>query len=112
MAPPAWERGSQRVEKSTPRSKKGSPGGQISPPPGVKFRPSGWSQMDFRSPLGRLGRQVGLRRALWAEKGELENCMEGSWDPSLGPLGVSWARFGSICPPPGGGPGEGPGGHF
>ena len=80
MAPPVWERGSQGVETSTPGGpKKGSPGGQISPP-GGQISPPGESQMGFRSPLGRLGRQVGLRRALWAEKGELENCMEGSWD--------------------------------
>ena len=80
MTPPAWERGSQGVEnrrpvvkqKEAPGVKFRSPGGQISPP--------GESQMGFRSPLGRLGRQVGLRRALWAEKGDLENCMDGSWD--------------------------------
>ena len=32
--------------------------------------------------------------------------------PSWGPLGASWAHFGSHSPPPLGGPGEGPGGHF
>ena len=100
MAPPAWERGSQGVEKSTPGGpKKGS----LSPP--------GGSQTGFRSPLGRLGRQVGLRRALWAEKAELGKLHGRLLGPSLGPLCVSWARFGSICPPRGGS-GEGPGGHF
>ena len=67
--------------------------------------------MGFRSPLGRLGRQVGLRRALWAEKGGLENYMEGSWDrlwALLAYLGPVLGRFA----PPRGGPGSGPGGHF
>ena len=32
--------------------------------------------------------------------------------PSWGPLGASWAHFGSHFPPPRGGPGEAPGGHF
>ena len=41
--------------------------------------------MGFRSPLGRLGRQVGLRRALWAEKGELTGGME-----TADVLGPSW----------------------
>ena len=95
MAPPACERGSQGVEKSTPGGLKNEAPGDKFRPLGLKFRPPG----GFRSPLGRLGRQVGLRRALWAEQGGLENCMERSWDPSLGPLGVSWARFGSIPPP-------------
>ena len=50
-------------------------------------------------------------RALWAGKGELENCMEGSWDH----LGVLLARLGPILgriSRPRGGPGETPGGHF
>ena len=32
--------------------------------------------------------------------------------PSWGPLGASWAHFGSHFLPPLGGPGEAPGGHF
>ena len=44
-------------------------------------------------------------------KGGVGKLHGGLLGPSLGPLGVSWARFGSICPPRGGS-GEGPGGHF
>ena len=67
--------------------------------------------MGFRSPLGRLGRQVGLRRALWAEKGGLENYMEGSWDrlwALLAYLGPVLGRFA----PPGGARGAVPEGIF
>ena len=55
--------------------------------------------------LGRLGRQVGLRRALWAEKRSFKKIMEGSWDH----LGVLLARLGPILgriSPPLGGLGE------
>ena len=79
---------------------KRSPTGQISPPRGS----SGVL-------LGRLGRQVGLRRALWAEKRSLKierralgTILGSSWRV----LGPFWVAF----PPPLGGPGEAPGGHF
>ena len=67
--------------------KKEAPGVKFRPP-GVKFRPRGASG----ALLGRRGRQVGLRRALWVGKGEVENCMEGSWDR----LGAFLARLGSV----------------
>ena len=74
--------------------------------------PKGAPQVKFRPPrgssgvlLGRLGRQVGLRRALWAEKKslEIERRLLG---PSWGPLGASWAHFGSHVHPPWGAPGR------
>ena len=104
MAPPACERGSQGVEKSMPGGpKKEAPEGQISLP-GDPKRASG-------ALLGRRGRQVGLRRALWVGKGEVESCIEGSWDR----LGALLARLGPVVgrfSHPGGGAGEAPGGHF
>ena len=97
---------------------KSTPGGPKKEAPGVKFRspegqisPPGGSQMGFRSPLGRLGRQVGLRRAFWARKGQLENFMEGSWD-RLGVLLAPLRPVSDRLSPPWGGPGEAPGGHF
>ena len=73
---------------------KRSPTGQISPPRGS----SGVL-------LGRLGRQVGLRRALWAEKRSLKierralgTILGSSWRV----LGPFWVAF----PPPLGGPGR------
>ena len=73
---------------------KRSPNGQISPPRGS----SGVL-------LGRLGRQVGLRRALWAEKRSLKierralgTILGSSWRV----LGPFWVAF----PPPRGGLGE------
>ena len=80
-------------ENRRPWVRKGAPQVEVRPPRGS----SGVL-------LGRLGRQVGLRRALWAKK-RFENCMEGSWDH----LGVLLARLGPILgriPPPLGGPGE------
>ena len=95
-------------EKSTPGGpKKEAPGIKFRPP-GVKFRPPGSSKWASGLLLGRLGRQVGLWRTLWAAKGELENCMEGSWDR----LGALLARLGPVLgrfSSPGGGGGEG---HF
>ena len=93
MAPAAWDRSSQGGgEKSTPGGpKKEAPGIKFRPP-GVKFRPPGSSKWASGLLLGRLGRQVGLWRALWAAKGELENCMEGSWDR----LGALLARLGPV----------------
>ena len=79
------------------------PEGQISLP-GDPKRASG-------ALLGRRGRQVGLRRALWVGKGEVESCIEGSWDR----LGALLARLGPLLvvfPTRGGGAGEAPGGHF
>ena len=73
---------------------KRSPTGQISPPRGS----SGVL-------LGRLGRQVGLRRALWAEKRSLKierralgTILGSSWRV----LGPFWVAF----PPPWGAPGR------
>ena len=40
--------------------------------PGVEFRPPGGPKWPSGGLLGPLGRQVGHRRALWAEKGESE----------------------------------------
>ena len=60
--------------------------------------------------LGRLGRQVGLRRALWAEKRSLKIERK-----ALGTiLGSSWRVLGILgrISRPLGGPGETPGGHF
>ena len=91
-------------EKSTPGGpKKEAPGIKFRPP-GVKFRPPESSKWASGLLLGRLGRQVGLWRTLWAAKGELENCMEGSWDrlgAFLARLGPGLGRF----PPPGEGRG-------
>ena len=105
MAPTACESGSREVEVSDARgSKNRSSGGQISPPPGVKFRSPGIPN----GLLGRRGRQVGLRRV---GKGEVENCIEGSWDR----LGALLARLGPVVgrfSHPGGGAGKAPGGHF
>ena len=96
MAPPACESDSQEVEESDAwGSKKGVSGPK---------RASG-------ALLGRRGRQVGLRRALWVGKGEVESCIEGSWDR----LGALLARLGPVVgrfSHPGGGAGEAPGGHF
>ena len=83
MAPLACESESQAVEESHARGgKKGGPGSQIRPPGGPISRP-GESQTGFWR---------GLRRALWARKGPLENCMEGSWDR----LGALLARLGPV----------------
>ena len=57
--------------------------------------------------LKRLGRQVGLRRAFWARKGQLENCMEGSWDRLEVLLAPLRPVSGRLSPP-----GGAPGGHF
>ena len=76
---------------------KRSPTGQISPPRGS----SGVL-------LGRLGRQVGLRRALWAEKRSLKierRALGTTLGSSWRVLGPFWGAF----PPPPGGP---QGGHF
>ena len=80
--------------KSTPLGPKRSPTGQISPPRGS----SGVL-------LGRLGRQVGLRRALWAEKRSLKierralgTILGSSWRV----LGPFWVAF----PPTWGAPGR------
>ena len=101
MAPPACESASQAVEESDARgSKKGGPGGQIRPPRGPISRSGASGDL-----LGRLGRQVGLRRALWARTEQLENCMEGSWDR----LGALLARLGPVLgrfSSPGGGAGR------
>ena len=95
--------------------KKATPAGPKKEAPGVKFDPPwgpisrrGESQTDL---LKRLGRQVGLRRAFWARKGQLENCMEGSWD-RLGVLLAPLRPVSDRLSPPWGGPGEAPGGHF
>ena len=96
-----------RAKVSRRRLKKATPAGPKKEAPGVKFDPPG---VRFRV-LGSPKRQVGLRRALWARKGQLENCMEGSWDR----LGVLLARLGPVVgrfSHPGGGAGEAPGGHF
>ena len=97
---PACESASQAVEESDARgSKKRRPRGSNSTPRGSNFASSGVPN-DL---LGRLGRQVGVRRALWARKGQLENCMEGSWDR----LGVLLARLRPLSgrlSPPGGAP--------
>ena len=80
MAPPACESGSQEVEESDARgSKKRSSGGQISPPPGVKFRPPGvpngllkpsWGVMGARSaPGGRSGWERGRWKIVWRALG-------------------------------------------
>ena len=96
MAPPAPE----RVMKIDARGSQKEPHRSNFAPPGVLW-----------SPPGRLGRQVGLRRALWAEKRRLEierralgTILGSSWRV----LGPFWVAF----PPPLGGPGEAPGGHF
>ena len=105
MAPPACESGSQEVEESDARgSKKRSSGGQISPPPGVKFRSPG-------IPNGLLEPSWGVVGARSVGKGEVESCIEGSWDR----LGALLARLGPVVgrfSHPGGGAGEAPGGHF
>ena len=100
------------------RLKKATPGGPRKEAPGVKFRPPGGQISPPGGPkrasgalLGRRGRQVGLRRALWVGKGEVESCIEGSWDrlgALLARLGPGVGRFSH----PGGGAGEAPGGHF
>ena len=63
--------------------------------------PSGTSWAPGRPEEGALGGKGGV--------GKLHGGLLG---PSLGPLGVSWARFGSICPPPGGARGAVPEGIF
>ncbi len=112
MAPTACESGSQEVEVSDARgSKNRSSGGQISPPPGGQISLPGDPKRASGALLGRRGRQVGLRRALWVGKGEVESCIEGSWDR----LGALLARLGPVVgrfSHPGGGAGEAPGGHF
>ena len=91
----------RRLKKATPAGpKKEAPGVKFDPP-GVQFRILGspkWASGDL---LGRLGRQVGLRRALWARKGRLENCLEGSWDR----LGALLGQFRVAFLPLGGGRG-------
>ena len=76
-----------------PRSKKEAPEVNCRTPGGQISRPG----------LGRLGRQVGVRRALWARKGQLENCMEGSWD-RLGVLLAPLRLVSGRLSPPGGSP--------
>ena len=111
MAPPACESGSQEVEESDARgSKKEAPGVKFRPP-GGQISPPGGPKRASGALLGRRRRQVGLRRALWVGKGEVKNCMEGSWDR----LGALLARLGPVVgrfSHPGGGAGEAPGGHF
>ena len=102
MAPPACESESQAVEESHARGgKKGGLGSQIRPPGGPISRP-GSPKRASGDLLGRLGRQVGLRRALWAIKGRLENCLEGSWD-RLGALLAPLRPVSGRLSPPGGG---------
>ena len=101
----------RRLKKATPAGpKKEAPGVKFDPP-GVQFRVLGSPKRASGDLLGRLGRQVGLRRALWARKGQLENCMEGSWD-RLGVLLAPLRPVSDRLSPPWGGPGEAPGGHF
>ena len=98
----------RRLKRDAAAPKKEAPGVKFDPP-GVQFRVLGSPKRASGDLLGRLGRQVGLRRALWARKGQLENCMEGSWDR----LGVLLAPLrpvsGRLSPS---GPGEAPEGHF
>ena len=101
----------RRLKKATPAGpKKEAPGVKFDPP-GVQFRVLGSPKRASGDLLGRRGRQVGLRRALWVGKGEVESCIEGSWDR----LGALLARLGPVVgrfSHPGGGAGEAPGGHF
>ena len=100
MAPTACESGSQEVEVSDARgSKNRSSGGQISPPEGQISLP-GDPKRASGALLGRRGRQVGLRRALWVGKGEVESCigalgtvLEPFWRV-LGPLLVDFPTRG------------------
>ena len=101
----------RRLKKATPAGpKKEAPGVKFDPP-GVQFRVLGSPKRASGDLLKRLGRQVGLRRAFWARKGQLENCMEGSWD-RLGVLLAPLRPVSDRLSPPWGGPGEAPGGHF
>ena len=104
MAPTACESGSQEVEVSDARgSKNRSSGGQISPPPRVKFRSPGipngllepsWGVVGARSASGgRSGWERGRWKVVWRALGTV---LESSWR-----LSTPW-----------GGPGEAPGGHF
>ena len=93
----------RRLKKATPAGpKKEAPGVKFDPP-GVQFRVLGSPKRASGDLLGRLGRQVGLRRALWARKGQLENCMEGSWD-RLGVLLAPLRPVSGRLSPPGGAP--------
>jgi len=95
----------RRLKKATPAGpKKEAPGVKFDPP-GVQFRVLGSPKRASGDLLGRLGRQVGLRRALWVGKGEVESCIEGSWDR----LGALLARLGPLLvvfPTRGEGPGR------
>ena len=111
MAPPACESGSQEVEVSDARgSKNRSSGGQISPPPRVKFRSPGIPNGLLEPSWGVVGaRSASGGRSGWER--EVESCIEGSWDR----LGALLARLGPVVgrfSHPGGGAGEAPGGHF
>ena len=83
------------VVKSTPGGpKKEAPGVKFRPP-GAKFRPQGGP----RWASGALWGVLGARSARSGRKRGVGKLHEGLLGPSLGPLGVSWARFGSIFPP-------------
>ena len=93
----------RRLKKATPAGpQKEAPGVKFDPP-GVQFRVLGSPKRASGDLLGRLGRQVGLRRALWARKGQLENYMEGSWD-RLGVLLAPLRPVSGRLSPPGGAP--------
>ena len=103
MAPPACESGSQEVEESDARgSKKRSSGGQISPPGGPISRPGGSQNELLETSWGVLGSRSASGE-LWAGKGELENCMGGSWE-RLGALLARLELASDRFPLPGRGP--------
>ena len=97
MAPPAPE----RVMKIDARGSKKEPHRSNFAPQGVLWSPPGESWAPSRPQKSALG-----------GKEEFQKNYGGLLGPPWGPLGASWAHFGSHFPPPLGGPGEAPGGHF
>ena len=96
MAPPA----PQRVMKIDARGSQKKPHRSNFAPQGVLWSPPGESWAPSRPQKSALG-----------GKEEFQKIYGGLLGPPWGPLGASWAHFGSHSPPPGG-PGEAPRGHF
>ena len=108
------KRGARGIEEVTPGGRKRRPRGvNFRPPGGPKWlsgglwRPPGASWAGGEAQEGGLGGKGSLLFFLKRPKKFFLNFQGPSW----GPLGGFWADFGSF-PPPRGGPGEAPGGHF
>ena len=97
MAPTACERGSQEVEVSDARgSKNRSSGGQISPPPRVKFRSPGIPNGLLEPSWGVVGARSASGGRSGREKGHFGALLGRSWDHFARLLGRFFEFFVSM----------------